>query len=65
MGTRTAEATNAKIAEVATGLKELIRWAYEDAADAATNEAPDTAADDRNRAKHLSKALALVENCER
>jgi hypothetical protein len=65
MGTRTYATTNARLAEVIAMVNELIDWAEADAEHALDNDAPDTARDDRRRAKTLRRARELLKACER
>lgn len=65
MGTRPYATTNARLAETLAIVDELISWADADAEHAAENDAPDTARDDRQRARTLRKARALLAECER
>ncbi len=57
--------TNQKLEQVLTELDRLIQWAKADAEHAEENDAPDTAADDRLRAKLLTDAWDLVSGCGR
>ena len=65
MGTRTYETTNELLARALALVDELIDWADTDAEHATESDAPDTARDDRRRAKNLRKARDLMSNCER
>lgn len=62
---RLAETTNGKIAETLSHVDALIGWADADAEHATENDAPDTARDDRRRARALRKARALIAGCVR
>ncbi len=59
------ETTNGKLEQVLLLLDQLIRWAKADVEHAEENDAPDTAADDRLRAKLLTDAWDLVSGCGR
>jgi ribosomal protein L17 len=59
------ETTNGKLAKVRADIEELIDWAWADADHATENDAPDTAEDDKQRAKLLHQALKLLHECER
>lgn len=65
MGTRPAETTNGKLAEVIAEIDTLIAWANADAEHAEENDAEETAADDRCRAAQLKLAKQLLKSCER
>jgi hypothetical protein len=62
---KTIETTNGRLAKVRADIKELIDWAWADADHAAENDAPDTAEDDKQRARLLHQALKLLDKCER
>lgn len=60
-----SETTNGKLAEARATVEQLIAWAEADSQHAAENDAPDTARDDRRRARTLRRVLALLAECER
>jgi len=57
--------TNAKLGECLAMLDLLISWADADAQDAAENDAPMTAKDDKARARTLRRASRLIDSCYR
>lgn len=65
MTCKTAETTNARLAEVRRSVTELIEWAEADAQHARESDAPETAEDDVTRANQLRTVLHLLEECDR
>lgn len=65
MPCHTSEATDAKIDKVMADVQELIAWAEADAQHADEHDAPDTAEDDRLRAKALRRVLTTLDDCKR
>lgn len=65
MATRLYVTTNAALDAALSVVDVLIDWAKADAQHAEENDAPNTAADDRWRAKRLEHARILIEQCKR
>ena len=63
MSTRTYATTNERLSEVITMVDELTDWAEADAKHALESDAPDTAKDDRTRARLLKKARSILGEC--
>jgi hypothetical protein len=65
MSTQSNATANVRLAECRVILDELVRWADANAEQAAAHDAPETARDDRRRARALRRARAIVEECRR
>jgi hypothetical protein len=65
MSTRPYATTNARLADAIEIVDELITWAISDAEHASENDAPETAKDDRFRAKRLQQVRNILTSCER
>lgn len=61
----TVETTNGKLDAVIADIRVLINWALADSEHAAENDAPETAKDDKRRARILSKAIVALQAARR